>query len=159
MAAAAAIDDEYISVPDDADDARDDDTDEAEGEARDADEDADAVSLDLAGASAQLRCATSRHYMRVSFGGSIPSEGLGVQMAIMQSLRVLYGQAGAADAIEILAYSASAREALIAVPSRAATRVRNAITILSEWELAPMRAQVIQSSPYLLSMVTDVPPL
>jgi RNase P/RNase MRP subunit POP5 len=144
--------DEFVSVPD-SEEEDEDEEDHIE------DDESEGVLEDLPGGGTHFSCKASRHYMRITFAGSIPGDSLGVQMAIMLSLRTLYGQAGAADAVDVLHYSLKAREAVLSMPSGASTRVRNALTLVSEWEQAPMRAQVVQSSPQLVSLVADIMPL
>jgi len=99
------------------------------------------------------RARASLNFMRVRFEGSIPRDILGLELVVLQSLRTLYGQAGAADSIEILKYDVLSREAHLTVASQASTQVRNAFTVLSEWERAPMRARVIESAPHVASRI------
>lgn len=101
----------------------------------------------------------SRHFIRVRFEGSIPGNSLGLQLALLQSLRTLYGQAGAAEPVDILKYEPKAREALLGMSAQASTRVRNALTILTEWERSPIRAHILESSHRLAPRVGEERPL
>lgn len=147
---AAEAMDEYVCVPDSDEEAGESDGErEREGEcgASDAQE------------RPQPPREPSRHFIRVRFEGSIPGNSLGLQLALLQSLRTLYGQAGAAEPVDILKYEPKAREALLGMSAQASTRVRNALTILTEWEHSPIRAHILESSHCLAPRVGEERPL
>ncbi|KAJ1621569.1 hypothetical protein T492DRAFT_1069057, partial [Pavlovales sp. CCMP2436] len=155
----ADSEDGFIAVP------VDEEGDRASDEGDDGADDENTASADLVlqrtlgDESLHFSCKASREFIRVRLEGNIPGDRIGLELAVMQSLRALYGQTGAADAVEVIHYAPKSREALLSVPARAATRLRNALTIITEWERAPMRACVVQSSAHLLSLVGDLRPL
>jgi len=150
---------DFIALPGDDDDedvtGAEGDDDELDGtQSNTAENDSDDEAPTRSGDGPAIALSTS-FFMHIEFDGEAPQDATGLQTLLALSLRGIYGQVGAAIAVDVLHIAPQKRRALVRVPYNDATRVRNALTLITENRNGCCQARVVSASPFLLSLVRD----